>query len=83
MKFEQLIEEMKKQSGLSYYYFQMLYSIGQDWEVFLEKWINYTLVSEKDKNLKAALALELVKRARSHGERLGYIFKRIREVDEK
>jgi len=81
MKFEQLIEEMKKHSGLSHYYFEMLKSIGPEWEEFLETWYWYTRMSEKDRRILKTPHDSVISRARKFGERLGYIFKRISEAD--
>lgn len=83
MKFEQLIEEMKKHSYLSSYYFEMLKSIGWDWEEFLKEWYWYTRMSEKDKRILKTPHDRLISKAQKFGERLGYIFKCVREDSEK
>ena len=83
MKFEQLIKEMKKSSGLSSYYFEMLKNIGYDWEEFIESWNGYTRILRKDKEIMARSSCDMVDRAREFGERLGYIFQCIRKDSEK
>ena len=82
MKFEQLIKEMKKSSGLSEYYFEMLRSVGWSWEDFIKKWNDYTRISEKDGRW-AIVSGDMVRRAQKLGERLGYIFQCIRKDTEK
>jgi len=82
MKFEQLIDEMKKYSGLSEYYLEMLKSIGYDWEELMESWNRYTRVQEEHE-IKSKLTFRLLNEAKKLGGRLGYIFQCIRKDSEK
>lgn len=75
--FKELMEEMKKHSGLSYYYFEMLKSIGWDWEELTKKYCAYSMFGYDSPEAK----VDIVRRARELGERLGYIFKKIREAN--
>lgn len=77
MKFEQLIEEMKKHSGLSSYYFEMLKSIGWAWEEFTKEYYAYSMFGYGSPEAE----VDIVRRARGLGERLGYVFKKIGEAD--
>ena len=77
MQFKQLIEEMKKHSGLSHYYFEMLKSIGWDWEEFIKEYCTYSMFGYNSPEAE----VDIVRRARELGERLGYIFERIREAN--
>ena len=77
MQFKQLMEEMRKHSGLSHYYFEMLKSIGYDWEEFIRKYCAYNMFGYGVPEVE----VDVVRRARELGERLGYICKRIREYD--
>lgn len=77
MQFKQLTEEMKKHSGLSHYYFEMLTSIGWDWEQFTKEFYAYSMFGYASPEAE----VDIVRRARELGERLGYIFKRIKEAD--
>ena len=78
MKYKQLMEEMRKQSGLSRYYFEMLRSIGPDWEEFTENYCAYNMFQCDS----AQAELTMIKKAKELGERLGYICGRIREFNE-
>lgn len=78
MQFKQLMEEMRKSSGLSHYYFEMLKSIGPDWEQFIQEFCAYSMLGWDSPEAE----VRIVERVRKLGERLGYICGRIREFNE-